>query len=293
MVYLILALTVLLIILIVYAYCLNKDIKMIALQLKTIRENESINNVTTETFNRNASELLKQVNFTLESANLIKAQLAKSDREKKQMISNVSHDLKTPLTSAFGYLQLINNENTDQKKMLEYIDLSEIKLMELKKLIDDFSGLSKISEDSYFIEKSKINVSTLLVDTINLYLGDFKQKGMEVKLDITTDIYVEGDSKALKQVFQNLVGNALVHGINIFEVQLEDKKIRFINEFNPSIHFEIDRIFDRFYTIDLSRNSKSSGLGLAIVKEVIEKLEGKVNAQVDHNRLIITIDFSK
>ena len=283
-----------LVIAVTYVFALKNDIRKIVRDLDWITGNDTNKKLTTETFDKEISKLIIGINRFFEKEKATKVAANRISNETRQMVSNVSHDFRTPLTSTIGYLQLLSDESVSETKKEEYIAIIEARLKELAKMIDSFFELTKISESGEIKRDEYVNLSILLEDTIFLYYEELKEKGLTPIININQDIHFYSNSSALKRIFTNIISNALQHGVEEFSAFVsQDKEIKLVfrNKTNSNEKIETDQIFDRFYTIDFSRSSKNTGLGLAIVKQLVSSLNGSVMAEHDGCYLTITIQF--
>lgn len=205
----------------------------------------------------------------------------------KKMISNISHDLRTPLTSMIGYIELILNDSSlseDEKK--QYINIVYNKGNHLYSLMEEFFQVSKLESKDIRFEMKEINISEIIRQNIVSFFNDFKKLHIEPEINIPEkDVYALTDEKALNRILSNLINNALKYGSqgNIMGINLrEDKNYVFIDVWDNGAGIpekEIDYVFDRLYTVEKSRklNLKSSGLGLTIVKKLVEALGGTIS----------------
>jgi len=245
---------------------------------------------TTETFDKNISELCNTVNDILNKQKKIIISSEKSNREFRQAITNISHDLRTPLTSAIGYIQMFKSGSTPDDKKREYLDIIENRLKSLSSLMNNLFEYTQIVEGKVAQNIEKINICNILRDTVSEYYGDFTSKNFSVEINIPeVPVYILYDANYFKRAVQNLIQNVLAHGIEYFKLTVDGTKIIFQNKVSNAGEIEADRLFDRFYTADLSRSSNTTGLGLAIVKEIVQNMGGEISACVENDMLSIRI----
>ena len=242
------------------------------------------------------TELIDEINKILKNE---KENFSAEVKQKKMLNSvmlNISHDLRTPLTSALGYTNML----LSQEKLSE-IDFNEIniikeRLLRLEELIDSFFVFSKISNESKNIEKDNANLIELLEDSIVSYYDEFKKEDRNIVIDKNVNkCLIKTNKELLKRIFDNLVVNALKHGDgNLFIDFKEDTfiEISFSNRV-LSNDLDISQIFDEFYTTDISRTKGNTGLGLAIVKSFTVLLGGKIEAFLKEDFLYIIIKFKR
>lgn len=274
---------------------LKQDIRSISRSLKAIRKSDTNAKVTTQTFDKDIIHLSNRINEVLEDQKKAVLSAEKMNQELKQAITNVSHDLKTPLASAMGYLQLIRSNKTPEEKKPEYLDIIEKRLKSLSYLLDELFEFTKITEGKIEFKPEKINVSNILSDVLSLYYEDFTAKGSTPNITLPENpVYIFADVNMLRHIFQNLIQNVLAHGTGSFSVTVQpEARVLFKNSVEHPEKIDAGRLFERFYTADISRNSKTTGLGLAICKELVERQDGKIRAFIEDDSLIITIKFKQ
>lgn len=207
----------------------------------------------------------------------------------KKMISNISHDLRTPLTSMLGYMELILNDNTlNEEEKRQYIKIVYDKGNHLYNLMEEFFQISKLESKDVILEIKQINISELVRQNVVAFFNEFKKINMEAQIDIPEkDIFVFGDEKAINRILNNLINNALKYGSEgtLIGINLrENENYVFIDVWDNGAGIpkeEIDYVFDRLYTVEKSRklNLKSSGLGLTIVKKLVEAQKGTISVK--------------
>ena len=222
-----------------------------------------------------------------------------SEKMKTELISNVSHDLKTPLTSIINYVNIIQRDDITEKEREEYIDILEHKSIRLKELIEDLFEVSKMNSGKIQLDKYDIDVVQLLHQCIAELDDFYTEKNIEFKIKGVEGLEVNLDGMRMARVFQNLGTNALKYGLDNTRVYInvQDKgdnvEISFKNISEYEIDFDAKDIVERFHRGDKSRNSdiEGSGLGLAIAKSIIELHDGnfKVECEGDLFKAYINI----
>ncbi len=224
------------------------------------------------------------------------------ERFKTELITNVSHDLRTPLTSLIGYLQLLDNPKINDEDKLKYIRISIDKSYKLKSLIEDLFEYSKLECKHIKLEKSESNIIEIIEQSIGESFIEAQKKDMFFYKDFSTyDIKISIDSEKIGRVFENLISNSIKYGRDGTKIDIhvdEDESevnIKIKNYMEKDEFDDIKSVFNRFYRGDVSRNSKidGSGLGLAIAKDIIELHEGKIWAESKDNIFSINIKLKK
>lgn len=292
----IIILVIIILFLLSYLFFMKREVRRIKKEIFLIHKNNSNNLVNSEFKAKELTELIDEINKILKNE---KENFSAEVKQKKMLNSvmlNISHDLRTPLTSALGYTNML----LSQEKLSE-IDFNEIniikeRLLRLEELIDSFFVFSKISNESKNIEKDNANLIEFLEDSIVSYYDEFKKEDRNIVIAKNVNkCLIKTNKELLKRIFDNLVVNALKHGDgNLFIDFKEDTfiEISFSNQV-LSNDLDISQIFDEFYTTDISRTKGNTGLGLAIVKSFTVLLGGKIEAFLKEDFLYIIIKFKR
>lgn len=224
------------------------------------------------------------------------------EKFKTELITNVSHDLRTPLTSLIAYMQLVEDEKTTKENKKKYTAVSIEKAYKLKQLIEDLFEYSKLESGGISLNKSEVNIVEILEQSIGELFIEAQKKNMNLKKQFEiSKIMLNVDSSKLGRVFENLLSNAVKYGIQSTDIYVdliesnEAVTVLFKNEVTGDISEDILRLFDRFYRSDKSRNSKvnGSGLGLAIAKNIVELHKGEIWAECENNMFKISVKIYK
>jgi signal transduction histidine kinase len=212
----------------------------------------------------------------------------KSERLKSELITNVSHDLKTPLTSIINYVGLLKKEELSNKDALRYVEVLDKKSQRLKIIIDDLFEASKMASGAVDLEIEKLEVTSLLKQTLGEFDEAINNSELTFKLKLPEEkVYANLDGKKTWRVFENLINNILKYsqaGTRVYiSLKEEDNKIIIImkNTSSYEMDFENEEIFERFKRGDKSRNTEGTGLGLSIAKSIIELQGGELSIEID------------
>ncbi|MGE5677860.1 MAG: sensor histidine kinase [Pseudomonadota bacterium] len=210
------------------------------------------------------------------------------EKTKNDLITNVSHDLRTPLTSALGYIDLINHTDCkEEEKLRKYATIAYEQCSELKTLIDELFEFSKLSNPGIVLNIAQISMNEFLEQVIVGFIPELEQIGMEYRLKLPGEkIAVNADPVLLARVFDNLVNNAIKYGLEgkYFDITLrkenEEAVVGITNYGEPIAKEDLPYVFERFYRANKARSGKKkgSGLGLAIVKSIVELHNGSIEA---------------
>lgn len=214
------------------------------------------------------------------------------DTELKNAITNISHDLRTPLTAICGYLDIIKTEEKSEK-LAGYLDIIEDRAALMKQLTEELFKYSVIISESEEYHTEEVTVNRVLEDSIIGYYAALCERGIEPSVRITEKPIVRNLNRAdLARVFANLIGNALKYSDGDLSITLDDDGvISFSNTASSLDGVEVGRLFERFYTLEAARNS--TGLGLAIARSLVERMGGVISANYSDNTLCIQIVLNK
>ena len=228
----------------------------------------------------------------------------KDERLKADLITNVSHDIKTPLTSIINYIDLIKRENVKDQKVLEYIEVLDAKSQRLKQLTDDLVEASKISSGNIVLQWERINLIELLNQTIGEFSEKFEQKSLYPVLRATPNsVYINADSRRIWRVMENLFNNIFKYALpgtrvyidtEIVENPENQEKWVILSLKNISanpLKVKPEELTERFIRGDESRTTEGSGLGLSIAKNLTEIQNGYFEIVMDGDLFKVNLSF--
>lgn len=274
----------------------QQQIKGINQQMRFIQRHESNLLLSNQFSDKQLNELLTLLNQTLIEQRSNKMTTQKHEQQLKDSITNLAHDIRTPLTSLDGYFQLLI-KNKDSQKQQQYIDVINNRIETLAELLETIFTYTKLENDAYEIELQKIETNQVLLNTIFTFYQQFSNEEIEPILSISeSPLYILANSAALTRIFSNLIKNSLDHGqgeIKISQTKQGDQVVfTFQNKLSAENELDVSQIFNRFYMSDKSRAGNSTGLGLFIVKEFVEKLNGHIEAVLLNQLFTISLTFS-
>ncbi len=295
MVFIICLLIVIILMLFLYIFTLKKEIKRIASRVRNVRSEDSNALINKELEEKNLLILIKEINNTISDINKKEININIKTEELKKMITNTAHDLRTPLTSAIGYIELIQNNNIAEDKKEKYIQIILERLQKLSYLITNLFEFSKIISNDNQIEMKEENLIEIIEGCIANFYDDFIKENRQINFSHkNSKVEIITNRSLLTRAFDNMIINAYKHSksnldIEIFE-ENEEVIIKFINKLEED-NLDIDLIFEKFYTTDISRTNGDTGLGLAIAKEFIELTNGNISAIKENGllKMIVTI----
>ncbi|WP_411681283.1 ATP-binding protein [Clostridium thailandense] len=249
------------------------------------------------------AQLAKDINTMSERLKENYEKEKKQEEAKNELIVAVSHDLKTPLTSIIGYLELLNNgKEVLQKDQQEFLEIAYKKSTDLKKLIEELFEYTKLSNNYIKLDKVPFNIAVLVNQIVGEHILFLSEKNISVKIECAkNELMCEIDMQKFIRVIENLVKNAEKYSYRnstfIIRMWEEDMNIKlsFINEGDNISKGDLTKIFDEMYRIDKSRNAEieGSGLGLPIAKKIIELHNGKIWAECKSNIISFNIELPK
>ncbi|CEH33859.1 HAMP domain-containing sensor histidine kinase [Romboutsia lituseburensis] len=249
--------------------------------------------------NDNFTTLAQNINNIGEGLeNSIDKQL-RSERMKSELITNVSHDLKTPLTSIINYIDLIKDEKNIQPEYInDYVNVLDSKSKRLKSLIEDLFEASKASSGNIELNIERIEFDQLIRQAIGEVEERLLQSNLDIKLNIPKEkIHINADGKRLYRVLENLLSNIAKYSLSntrvYIDVTTEDQKVKLVmkNISSYELNFDAEEIVERFKRGDESRNTEGSGLGLAIAKDLVNIQGGNFDIDIDGDLFKVTIEF--
>lgn len=279
-------------------FLLSKNIREARYDLKEVCEDiERNRRLTLASPNKDLEELLKEMNNYLEKTQMEKIKSTRREKEIRKEIENISHDLRTPLTSILGYLELIKDEDITKEEQYEYISIVERKSRDLKDLIQSFYDLSRLEANEYKVDIKTIDIHKELMEQLLIYYNDFDKKGIDVEIDIgEEEINIQGDLNIIGRILDNLIQNAIKYAKDTFKVCMKQSNdnidIIFSNNVENLEEADGEKLFKRFYMKDKSRHNQSSGLGLTIIKLLVEAMNGNIRAEIKGDFIYFKITFN-
>ena len=218
-----------------------------------------------------------------------------ANRAKTEFLSNMSHDIRTPLTSLDGYFQLMEEcENVEDQR--RYLNIIHERIHSLNEMLEELFMFTKLKNESYSLELTPCCINRILKETVFSYYDDWVRRGIQPDIQITEELLsIAGNKQGLHRVIQNVIKNGLDHGEKKISIVLERKQehavLRISNQVIHSEQIDIEHVFDRFYKADVARSKTSTGLGLSIAKELVKRMNGEISAKTEKNEFIIEMRF--
>ena len=233
--------------------------------------------------------LCRAVNKRLEAGRQLRQETLRGERELKYTMACISHDIRTPLAGAMGYLQLLEGEPDRQT---EYLGIVRKRLEELEPLLEELFLYTRLQGGALPLECGEMAALPPLWDALAEFYPQLEAAGVEPALRFDReDLKVWASPEALGRVYRNLIANALRHGGRGLEVSGREGEICFSNELRPGPRPDPEHLFDRFYQSSPAQAKGGAGLGLSIVRELMARMGGRVSAQITGDILEIRLAF--
>lgn len=241
---------------------------------------------------RQMRKLANSLNIQIRELRSLRHRYLLGDMELKNAVTNIAHDLRTPLTAICGYLDLLEQEEAT-KDAARYISIIRNRTNMLSELTEELFKYSVIMATDNDTQKNAVIINDALEESIAAFYNLLKENGITPNISITDKkIIRQLDISSLTRIFSNLLNNAVKYSDGDLDISLsETGEITFSNTASKLNETQVGRLFDRFYTVETAR--KSTGLGLAIAKTLVEHMNGTISSEYKNNRLIIKIKFSE
>lgn len=243
--------------------------------------------------------LAGNINMLKQGVKTLQNEQAKGERLKTELITNVSHDLRTPLTSIITYTELLKKEDVSSEDRIAYVEIIDRKSKRLKVLIDDLFEVSKMASGNVELAKEKVDLVQLLQQALAEYDNTINDSSLHFRITNTEKpVYALVDGKKLWRVFDNLIGNVLKYSLENSRVYITVRTlgnqaiIAFKNVSKYELNENIDELFERFKRGDTSRHTEGSGLGLAIAKSIVDLHKGSLDIETDGDLFKVSITLN-
>ncbi len=291
-------------ILIIKIYLNNKDIKKIGENLEEILTNDTNNLITVSTSNKQIKKVAGKLNTELKKLRKVKIQYENGSEELKRTITNISHDMRTPLTAISGYIELMENNieaeeaNNSKSKIMrreenkqKYLKIIKRKTSELIELTEQLFKFSTTMDTLWKIDKENCCINEILEEILAEYYSIFKKKNIVPEINICNEmIYKNLNKNSLIRIFENILSNMIKYSDGDFKIRLERSgKIIFSNKAKKLDTTTVQKIFDRYFTVENANNV--TGVGLSIAKQLVEINEGNIIAKYMDGNLVIEVQL--
>lgn len=262
-------------------------------QLQVMQKHSSNQRLTSEVPYSEINELVMRINDICNQYRDESIAVERNENNLKEAIANLSHDIRTPLTSLDGYVQLLVMSDSPEDRE-HYLQIIQNRIASLKELLEELFTYTKMQDQHYELVCMPMDARQCICETVLSFYENFTERGLQPEVEFCEEnLPIKGNEVALRRVVQNLVKNALEHGTDRLGLKLEKagEQLRFVcyNDKKGEEIIDIDKIFDRFYKGDRARTSTSTGLGLSIAKGLIDRMSGSISASVEDGLFKVTV----
>ena len=285
------------VILVVILVFYRRQIRKIGRKLEFLKDNRTNLRLTSDLPLGETNELIDGINAVLDESREIRERARRSETQLKETITNLSHDIRTPLTSLDGYFQLLQQSDSEEERK-KYVEIIQSRISSLKEMLEELFTYARLQDADYTLETGRIDFGKCVCDTVFAFYDEFQRRGIDPKVDFCGGhLFVRANEEAVRRALQNLIRNALVHGHTGLSLELvhENGKavFRCSNDVEHPEEIDIGRVFGRFYKADSARTHTSTGLGLSIAQELVERMGGEIYAKLEGGRFIVEMIFAE
>ena len=273
----------------------QRQVKDICRQLSFLKEHESNMMIGSDFDSGGIRMLVDNLNELLDMQRKKRRDYQKKEALIADTYTNLSHDIRTPLTSLDGYFQLIEecNNMDDQKR---YLGIIHERIYSLNEMLEELFTFTRLKNESYKFELEPCCINKILKETVFSYYDDWIEINIQPEIKNTEELlFVNANKQALRRVIQNVIKNGLDHGEKKIKIELfneyDQAVLRISNRVINPQEIDAEHVFDRFYKADTARSRTSSGLGLSIAKEMIMRMKGEIGARIDGDEFVVWMRF--
>lgn len=241
------------------------------------------------------NELADRVNEVLDTTKQLRQEAIHGEQNLKNAVTNISHDIRTPLTSLDGYFQLLCQAKSEEERE-QYLKVIRRRISSLKSMLEELFTYAKLQNESFVLELEQMDMKKCVCDTLFSYYNEFTEQGITPEVELCEErVYIQGNQEAICRIVQNVLKNVLEHGSRdvYIRLKLENNRAGLIceNLVEQPETIDITQVFVRFYKSDPARTHSSTGLGLAISKGLAERMNGTMTAEMIEDRFKVSIWF--
>jgi signal transduction histidine kinase len=272
----------------------RRQIKSFCRQLKFIQNNVTNKRISQDINYKEITELSDCLNDILKKQHQSELEYKKKDKQIKETIMNLSHDIRTPITSLKGYFELLL-EAEGENEQERYHKIINSRINSLNDILEQLFTYTKLQNDTYQFVFEECNMNAILYEAVFSFYEEFKSKRIEPAVSIPEDNgIVWANSAAMKRAIQNIIKNALDHGKEQIVIEMfiaEKVEIIVKNKCHSGDSIDADKVFNRFYKADTLGGHQSTGLGLSIAYELIKVMNGTIAAYIEEAYFVIKIEL--
>lgn len=273
----------------------RRQIRKIIRQLDFLKNNQTNLRLTSDLPLPEFNDLIDSVNDVLDREKENRRETQKEEAQLRETVTNLSHDIRTPLTSLDGYFQLLSTSGSEEEHR-KYTAIIQSRIASLKDMLEELFTYARLQDAGYEMDLERTDFAGCAFDTTFSFYDEFQKKGIEPQIDFCEGhLFILGNAEAIRRAMQNMIKNALVHGSSSISLTLGEKDgIAFFRCSNNTEHpeeIDISQVFTRFYKADSARTHTSAGLGLSIAGGLVERMDGEIHADLEGNTFMVEIRF--
>jgi len=298
MIYLVIGLSILVVALGLYLLLLRRSLRDIASQIQDLSHENTNQLVRNTSGQKMLNPLINSVNEEMRTLRDKVVSSERTNREIRETLTEISHDLRTPLTAASGYTGMLKDMDLSDEEKLRYLGIIEERFETSRNLVDQLFYYTRMESGAMTWNEETVDIRKILTSVLAMYYGDFEKKNFDMQVEIEEKVMpVLGDADAVKRIFSNILSNGLSHGEGDFRISLEADQtgesfcFRFSNRATNIDKDDAAHLFEKYFTKDKVRSSSNTGLGLAIAKNLTEKMHGTCGAGLENEILTISVTF--
>lgn len=277
-------------------FSFKKEVRKIVEQLQLYNNRKTNKKVDVALIDKDIENVGIEVNRLIDLYVLENRRRILFEKEQRQTVANMSHDLRTPLTSIIGYIQMAKSEKLSEIERKELLVTALDRAKRLESLLNEFFELSVLESTDYEMNLEQVNVSHLFTEVLMSFYDSFQEKKMEPTIEQLEDnVIIYADKSALTRVLENLLSNTIKHANGNIVIGLENDngvaRLMIKNDAHSLTEQDVQFMFDRFYMADKARSGKSTGLGLSIVKSLMKKMNGTISGKLNDGQLTILCEW--
>jgi len=275
-----------------YTYTKKREVRNLSLTLLAIINADTNTKLTTATGCKDMAAFVNSINKLMQHNHDIVLAVTRQEANLKRAVTNISHDLRTPLTAAKGYLQMLESPALDEETRAKYLQIVQERLATQTTLMDSLFEFAQVLEGNETSSLEDVNLCNIMRDVLSANYAQLAEKGFDVDAQIPDiPVIMRGSKDAVERILQNLIRNSCVHGKEYLRITMSEDMIEIANKVENIHDIDPSQLFDRFYTADAARTNKTTGLGLAIVKELATQMGWNVEAKVVGEMLVLRVGF--
>lgn len=287
----------LLVIFMIKYWLYRRQIHEICRQLEFMQKETTNKRIRTDLSKKEIINLAEKINRMADRQEEESLSIKSKEQQLKETLANISHDIRTPLTSMKGFFELYTQEGEPEKK--EYFEqVIREKMDDLTVLLEELFTYTKLQNETYELQLVQQDFTKLVLDSLFSFYGQWKEKGISPVLSVDEDtVMVLCNDTAVRRIITNVLRNAMLHGDGNIEIRYQVKKdnvlLQCCNGFQNMEQPDMERVFERFYKGDSARRESSSGLGLSIAKELALRMDGSMEARTEDGRFLVELVFPR